>query len=128
MSNCIEIVYKYKVKLRPKEVDGYALRKLLQKAEMEVNRSNSVDDKIPWKLRTAWWFLSRNTIIKGNHGVEIVFGAGRSSHTWRDFKSTLELLKEFIRCPVLVNFGFKDEYDGFKAIFRETINLQTGIE
>ena len=127
MSNCIDIVYGKKVTLSTKEVDGYKLRELLMKAEKEVNCENSSSETIDAELRIAWWFLCRNTKITPRHGAVIVFGAGRSSHTWRDFKGTLWVLKKFIKKSVIINFGFKDEYDGFKTIERENIDLEVGL-
>lgn len=128
MSNCINIVYKNMVHLNASEVDVNGLRSLIMKAEKEVNANSSVDEEIPAELKLAWWFLSKNTIFKNTGGVDIRFGAGRSGHTWRDFKGTLWTLKNFIKCPVWIRFGITDEYDGHQTIERVSVNLQEGLK
>lgn len=127
MSNCIDIVYKSVIDLKPYQIDAVGLRNLITKAEEEVNNDNSVSEKVPTDLRAAWWYLSANTVFLTRGGVRIFLGRGRSSHTWRDFRWTLSVLKQFIRSPVIVRFGITDEYDNHKSIVRTSVDLQKGL-
>jgi len=125
MSNCINIVYKSVIDLKPYQVDASGLRDLITKAEKEVNKENSFD--VPGELHFTWWFLCNAVRFKNNGGVQIRLGRGRSSHTWRDFRGTLGILSQFIKSSVIVRFGITDEYDGFKSIERLSVDLSKGL-
>lgn len=128
MSNCINIVFKNVVSLKPHEVDAQGLKELITRAEKEVNDKNCVDDNTSGELKVAWWHLSINTQFRKGGGVEVRLGNGRSSHTWRDFRGTLNVLKKFIKTPVWIRFGVTDEYDNHETIQRMTVNLQEGLK
>ena len=126
MSNCIRIVYKAKISLKPDQVDTEGLRKLIEEAEKKVDDNNCMSKDVRPELKMSWWFLSLNTIFKPKGGVDIIFGEGRSTHTWRDFRGALQVLSQFIKVPVQVRFGIKDEFDSYGDIVRVPVNLQDG--
>ncbi len=70
----------------------------------------------------AWWFLSQNTVIQGDYAF-IHFGAGRSSHTNRDFKGTLILLKEFMLRQKTWVFKYTDEFDGHQKVLKWKVDF-----
>jgi len=119
MSNCIEIDRPRPLRLKTQYVDVQGLANL-------VNRTRTLPDAPDYKVdpdgHTAWWFLSTNVHFYTDC-VEIYLGAGRSSHTNRDFKGTLALLSKFIVRPVTVPFTFRDEYDGFVMSQRNVVDL-----
>jgi len=125
MSNCIEIEQRGKVRFEPWEIDARGLKALIERAEVEVNGENSMSDEVDWKLRIAWWYLSINTQFKRSGAVEIQFGEGRSSHTWRDIRGTFKLLSEFVKLPKYHGFICSDESDGHETWFRMVVDLQS---
>ena len=58
--------------------------------------------------------------------VLIRFGEGRSSHTWRDFKWLLSVLKPFFKKPCSYRFKLRDEYDGFAKVFPCVVDFHEG--
>ena len=123
MSNCIDIEQRSKVRFEPWEIDAEGLRALLKRAEAEVNHDNCVGEDVEGKLKIAWWFLSINTQFKRTGAVEIRFGDGRSSHTWRDLRGTFQVLSEFVKIPKSHGFICSDESDGHEAWFRMVVDL-----
>jgi len=123
MSNCIEIEQRSKVRFEPWEIDARGLKELIERAEAEVNHDNSVSENVEGKLKLTWWFLSQ-TQFKRTGAVEIRFGEGRSSHTWRDLRGTFQVLSEFVKLPKHHGFICSDESDGHRTWFRMVVNLQ----
>lgn len=70
----------------------------------------------------AWWFLSQNTVIQGDYAF-IHFGAGRGSHSYRDFLGTLIHLKSFILRRKTHVFKYTDEQDGHQKVLTWKIDF-----
>lgn len=118
MSNCIQI-HNNKIIFTPEEFNIESFEKL-RKEHSEHK------DKSPKNLDirdTFCWFLRSNSRLLGNGALEISFGRGASSHTWRDFQQTIWFLNQFIKMPKTHTFQIADEYDGFDTIEPLTINF-----
>lgn len=113
MSNCIDI-------------DNCAVAFTHQ--EIDIDRFDAFL-KAAVKDSMAWWFLQTNTRIvrSGKLGaVEISFGWGRSTHTNRDFRGTIEAIRPFMLRNKNHTFLVKDEFDGMKETFRVPVEFRTG--
>lgn len=73
----------------------------------------------------GWWFLARNSEFH-DYFVQIHFGRGRSSHTYRDFQGTLDVLKQFILRNYFYTFKCTGEEDGFAHPFDWRVNFKQG--
>lgn len=108
MSNCIEIVRGRKVVFLKDEIDIEKFKVLVDSVAGLPAAPTERDGNI------AWWFLQRNSLVD-QRGVVINFSEGRSSHTWRDFEATLEVLKGFMKKPKHHHFVVSDEFDDFRS-------------
>ena len=122
MSNCIELYPSTaKVLFLPHEIDGVALKAKLDTIPAENPAGEGKDSKY-------WWFLNhQNVKFQDNGSVQIHFGRARSSHTWRDFRYTInQLLNPYMKSKKFHRFVAGDEYDGFESRFY--INVTFGEE
>lgn len=115
MSNCIKIVENSSVIFSNEMIDRNALTELLIKTEEEINKDNCVDPGVDGDLRIAWWFLSSNVEFQDDC-IIVFFGDGRSTHTWRDFNATINLINKFVKNDFSHSMYVSDESDGFETI------------
>jgi len=120
MSNCIEIDNPM-IYFRNEEIDRVALEKLLIEAGGNITIGPG---KCPFgyandqeaTLNNVWWFLCGAVEFHDSNGVMIHFATGRSTHTERDFRSTLLILCKYLKKEVNLSFKVRNEYDGFKRV------------
>jgi len=93
------------------------------------------DDDDPACVREAsrdidigWWFLRKNSVFNVNGNVVIHFGMGESEHTLRDFRITLDVLKQFFTRPHSVKFYAAEEGDGYKTTFVWPVEFTKGYD
>jgi hypothetical protein len=112
MSNCINI-YNSRVSLGPNELDIPKFKAQVEKS-MKINRSEDIPEDDP-ETYIFWWYMSRN--VEFNNRVVIDFGNCRSSHTWRDFRHTINTLNKYMKKSWLHTFELEDEgmlhYDSY---------------
>jgi hypothetical protein len=109
MSNCIELA-KHVVFFKTSEIDVEKFRTFLESIPEKMPEGHDVDNG-------AWWYLATNTTFMSD-GVEIRFGAGRSSHTWRDFRYVVnKILNPYMKGKKGHRFICRDESDGFRDSF-----------
>ena len=121
MSNCITL-HKNRVLFMYHELDADGLEELLNRAhEMPPGERSEAEAD----ANAAWWFLQANTVF-GPMGVEIAFGQGRSSHTWRDFRWLLRMLSKYVLKAKTHRFLAADESDGFDQTFWLPVDFQAG--
>jgi len=123
MSNCIHIEGNARVHFEPDEIDAQGLKELLDKAEEKVSELNCVSEEIEPDLRLAWWYLPQ-TKIREDNSVDIHFGLGRSTHTWRDFRGTLKVINKFVKKPKVHTFQISDESDAFEEVVNSIVVFQ----
>lgn len=80
MSNCISL-RNNEVFFSKEEINLPKLKALLDSVPDDYKEASDKGGDI----ETAWWFLSKNTVLDDN-GAIITFGEGNSTHTWRDFR------------------------------------------
>jgi hypothetical protein len=116
MSNCVEIIGANGLRLNEKWADIDKLRKDI------LETPENLDDipKDDYHRQFIWWFIKFNTDFT-QQTATIRLGEGRSSHTWRDLKGVFQYLGTLLRNPNedrRVTLRMRDEYDGFREIFR----------
>lgn len=126
MSNCIQLYHTRqatdKVVFFRDEIDVEGFKAFLARAE----RSRSDDPPVEEREREmAWWFLQANTLVD-HRGAVIRFGQGRSSHTWRDLRGTVDILKRFVKKTKYHRFVATDEADGHRKAFWLDIEFHRG--
>ena len=62
-----------------------------------------------------YWYLMPDNVELEEDGIAFIWGKGRSGHTWRDFKGTLQVLNQYLVPNVYVPIEVADEYDGFET-------------
>ena len=72
-----------------------------------------------------WWFLSDNVKEVGKE-IHIYFGQGRSTHTFRDFIGTVNIINEYYDGEQTVNFIMRDESDAFSKPWKWEIKFKHG--
>ena len=127
MSNCVTIESRHSVEFRPGQIDSERFRDFLARCEQEVNYNNRSKDGVDRRLQMGWWFLSSNTTFKIRGGCTIYFGQGRSSHTWRDFQGTIQLISEFVTADKGWYFIMSNEFDGFASKFKVRVDFRKGV-
>ena len=123
MSNCITIDNPT-VRFNPGVLDDQALSGLLNSASENITLKNCTNEELDADERMAWWFLCENTMTFKNGTVVINLGRGRSSHTWRDFKGTLQILSRFVKKDFHYTFQIRDEVDDFDQAENYRIDLR----
>jgi hypothetical protein len=134
MSNCIEFVSGSSVSFSPDEIDCEELEKFLQplvsfsEADFQKIRERRA---LTTELVCGWWFLALNTDLWHDHEglfteVIIKFGEGRSSHCWRDFQGTLEVLSQFMLREKHRTLVVSDEGDGYKTRHAVDVEFLSG--
>jgi len=111
------------VRFGANEINAAKLNQLIRRSDREVSQKNCTDENISPDLRLAWWFLAKNTRFMRHGIVEIHFGAGRSSHTWRDLQGTLETLRSFVVKNKRWRFIATDESDGHREQFNLNVDF-----
>ena len=108
MSNCINFVNP-KVFFPCTVLNQAALKAAIEKAQTEINRENCVtfEDDGKSDSRCLWWYVS--DVQYNDQGTVIVFGQGRSSHTWRDFQWLLKVLSKFMMQEMELSMQVDDE-------------------
>ena len=121
MSNCISIVSPEELTFNASKLNIEKFLALMKRAELKINNDNcckygdGLDNE-----RAAWWFLSTNyKITEDNRYVKIRLGCGRSTHTMRDFKWTMEILYTFTyNKGIGLRLYIKDlDYDDGRVLF-----------
>lgn len=127
MSNCIHLIKNQRVVFTEDEIDIEKFWETYEKVEHLENAPKPLEQNI------FWWFLQKNSVVifpesaaDGKGFVEIFFGYGRSTHTWRDFFITLDVLAEYILRPKKHEFILTDESDGFRQPSRAEIDFAVG--
>lgn len=128
MSNCIILHSpKNRVFFPSAAIDRAGLAKLLTAASeqplMPLWEPN--DSEETSRAKTAWWFLL-GAVDFCEEGVLIRFGEGHSTHTWRDFKALLQVLRPFIQHQRSKVFRCSDESDGCRAVYKLNVDFKTG--
>lgn len=115
MSNVIRIESNESVLFEQTEFDIEMFQDLMWKVANLPEAPEKGDESM------AWWFLAHNyeEVAEGPFvtGIRINFGKGKSEHTWRDLKGTLQTLKPMMRYPKKHIFCCRDESDGFCELF-----------
>jgi hypothetical protein len=120
VSNCIEITNRAVKVFNNRDIDVNALRALVASVCDLPDAPKSGDGYI------AWWFLSTADFDSAGN-VSVVFGQGRSSHTWRDFRGTLGVLAKFARRSIRLTFTLRDiDWDNNSRPGPFTITLEPG--
>lgn len=104
MSNCIDL-RNNEVYFSKDEIDLPKLKALVDSVPQTYDEAS----KIGGDTEFVWWFLASNTIMDDN-GAFINFGAGESTHTWRDFRSLINrILKPLMLKEKTHTFQANDE-------------------
>ena len=123
MSNCIDFTSGYDRLVIPRgAIDVEALQALLTRVE---TLPAAPQDEADAAGRLAWWFLDGAVELRPKQ-VIVHLGHGRSMHTWRDFKGTLETLAAFMRAHCNFMVYATDEADGHAKVFRLDVGLWRG--
>lgn len=115
MSNCIEIK-NHLVTFTGEEIDIEKFKKI---AEEHKNHPRTFNEM---KVEDAFcWFIRDNHVVRKD-SVKIRFGKGASSHTWRDFAQTINLLqslmkKERVHFFVIADEGGYERFSDYKVTF-----------
>lgn len=109
MSNCVQLE-NHVVRFANQEIDAKALLIFLEGLPPSLN------DNMTGEQQNAWWFLATCTYYH-SWGVEIRFGEGRSSHTHRDVRGVVDVLRPFMKKHKKHTFIARDESDGFQQCF-----------
>lgn len=132
MSNCISFD-SGSIKFSPDEFDVETfVRHMREPAITERHPEGgmfgappTIGENFNSRVYHGWWFLHNAWRFEDGDGkIRIDFGTGRSSHTWRDFKGTLEVLRTYVKKPKVKVFTMRDESDGFKHWFMAKIDFQ----
>lgn len=103
MSNCIDISSQtFSVFFPASKIKIETLKNQIQLhqnhrpfgEDHKVNGSRDWTDE-QFICSTIYWFLNDQNVQFFADGVRINFGEARSSHTWRDFRSTIICLNKF---------------------------------
>jgi hypothetical protein len=107
MSNCIDL-RQHRVRFSEKEIDIPALSKLcLDSKESDKDFPRDEKQFNPVKYLVAWFVLP-NTYFDGD-AVEIHFGERGSAHTFRDFRSVINVvLKPLMKRSKVHRFRVQD--------------------
>jgi hypothetical protein len=108
MSNCVDIKNPV-VRIPNHLIDTAGLRGLIASAEDApyIHEDPPEVKDAKGDRRMAYWFLDGNVLFTRDE-VIIEFGAGRSTHTFRDFEGTIQTLRKFIRGPFSYTFQVSD--------------------
>src|SRR4051794_23711722 len=115
MSNCIRIVSGATLKFRKDEFDVDALKKDIEEFGDKDPYLNPKDVNHLKNYHLYWFVNKRNTSFEDD-AVTIVLQEARSSHTQRDFTSTLIFLSNnYLKKGKTFKFRVQDEVDNFSS-------------
>jgi hypothetical protein len=116
MSNCVEIENPGVV-FSTKDIDAAGLKALLDRAPKGRIPAYGEVEYVPEEAAAAWFLVGAVEFLPTGE-VLYRIGRGRSGHTWRDLRGTLQVLQPFMRREKRKVFTARDESDGFKRPFR----------
>lgn len=126
MSNCIEIK-NCAVTFAADEID---IPKLKADIEEKKDGPPFIDSEhgSGTMNNMVYWFLNDYNVSFKEDSVTIRFGAGRSSHTNRDFRGIINYLSDFMLKSKSHTFTIYDEYDGFQTPGRMEVTFSPKVE
>lgn len=121
MSNCIEL-RRSVVLFTATEIELTKFKELIDQSKDDDK--NKFEDTVKYLVR---WFLWRNTEFVTD-SVIVQFGEGESSHTFRDFRQTINLvLKPLMKKSKTHTFQAKDS-DDQSGWFNWPVDFFKGVE
>lgn len=130
MSNCIDFAHTGNIlAIHKDKLQWEALMSLLVQSKALKGSSEAAQaaHRGDYSLYNAWWFLSEGAVTCTPTIITFRFGQGRSIHTWRDFRGSLEVIASYLKPGITIKrtFVFRD-LDAPTDFFEFPVTLTQG--